>query len=92
MILNVNERFQLRRWGSQDKSSLTKYANNEKVSTFLRDVFSFPYTESDADWWIKRNEAMYGEEKETQEECENFAIVDTEKGFGIGVEIGKDET
>src|SRR5215467_4392222 len=43
----------LRRWRNDDKSSLVRHANNRQVWRNLRDVFPHPYTESDANVWLR---------------------------------------
>src|SRR5512145_390027 len=43
----------LRKFTLKDTSSLAHNANNRKVADFLRDVFPFPYTESDAHFYIE---------------------------------------
>ena len=43
----------LRPWRIDDALSLCKYANNSKVSENLRDIFPFPYTQVDAEFFIK---------------------------------------
>lgn len=43
----------LRQWTLSDKTSLMQHANNRKVWRNLRDSFPHPYTESDADEWLK---------------------------------------
>jgi len=42
----------LRPWRIDDALSLCKYANNSKVSDNLRDIFPFPYTLKDAEFFI----------------------------------------
>ena len=41
------------RWTEQDKSNLAYYANNEKISDCLRNTFPYPYTEEDAEFFIR---------------------------------------
>lgn len=48
----TGERFILRPFRITDKKSLTKHANNKKISDNLRDRFPYPYTEEDAEWFI----------------------------------------
>jgi ribosomal-protein-alanine N-acetyltransferase len=43
----------LRPWTPADKSSLIENANNRNVWRNLADVFPHPYTEADADNWIR---------------------------------------
>ncbi len=42
----------LRPFQITDKQALAKHANNEKISSNLRDRFLYPYTEEDAEWFI----------------------------------------
>lgn len=44
--------FELRDWKLDDAESLVKYANNPKVSCFLRNTFPSPYTLDDAHFFI----------------------------------------
>jgi len=44
----------LRPWGPADKASLIANANNRNVWRNLADVFPHPYTEADADDWLRR--------------------------------------
>lgn len=48
----IRDRFVLRTWQMEDKTSLIKYANNIKVWRNVRDRFPYPYTEKDAVDWI----------------------------------------
>lgn len=43
----------LREWRRGDEPSLVRHANNRNVWINLRDVFPFPYTQSDARDWIR---------------------------------------
>ena len=43
----------IRRWNEQDKNNLAYYANNEKISGCLRNTFPYPYTEEDAEFFIR---------------------------------------
>jgi ribosomal-protein-alanine N-acetyltransferase len=43
----------LRRWRPEDKASLILHANNRRVWRNLRDIFPHPYTEADADSWLR---------------------------------------
>jgi ribosomal-protein-alanine N-acetyltransferase len=43
----------LRPWSAADKPSLIAHANNRAVWRNLADVFPHPYTEADADDWIR---------------------------------------
>ena len=44
--------FVLRSFEITDKKALARHANNEKISSNLRDRFPYPYTEEDAEWFI----------------------------------------
>ncbi len=46
------QKFTLREWKPEDRESLAKYANNEKIACNLRNVFPCPYSFSDADFYI----------------------------------------
>ena len=48
----TGEGFILRSFQLTDAKSLTKHANNKKISDNLRDRFPHPYTEEDAEWFI----------------------------------------
>lgn len=43
----------LREYKKSDIERLVLLANNYNVSRYLVDTFPFPYTQQDADWWIK---------------------------------------
>ena len=43
----------LRSWNINDVSSLVKHANNSHIADFLRDIFPFPYTRNDAEFFIQ---------------------------------------
>ena len=45
--------FLLRPFEITDQKALAKHANNENISSNLRDQFAYPYTEEDAEWFIK---------------------------------------
>lgn len=53
MTLIFTARLKLRPWESEDWKPLLRYANNRKVWLGLREIFPHPYTEKDAQWWIK---------------------------------------
>ena len=74
----------IRRWRMDDKASLVRYANDQRVSRNLRDGFPHPYTESDADAWLAL--ATDGDRAPWM-----FAIeVNAEAVGGIGLERGRD--
>jgi [ribosomal protein S5]-alanine N-acetyltransferase len=43
----------LRSWKSEDKNDLILNANNYKIWRNLTHMFPYPYTEKDAEFWIK---------------------------------------
>jgi len=47
--------FILRYWQSGDELTLVKHANNRRIADNLRNIFPFPYTQNDAQWWINHN-------------------------------------
>lgn len=51
-ILSVMNTLVLRRYRESDIERLVILANNENVSRYLVDTFPYPYTKTDADWWI----------------------------------------
>jgi RimJ/RimL family protein N-acetyltransferase len=48
----TREGFILRPFRHADKKSLSRHANNKKISENLRDRFPHPYTEESAEWFI----------------------------------------
>jgi len=73
----------LRSYESTDKNAIVKYANNYNVSRLLRDLFPFPYTEKDAEFWLQQ--AL------RQEVESNFAIANHEELIGaIGLNAQDD--
>ena len=42
----------LRKWCREDAADVAKYANNEKIAQYLRDIFPHPYTLEDAQTFI----------------------------------------
>jgi [ribosomal protein S5]-alanine N-acetyltransferase len=53
MINLVLSKCILRKFTLKDVSSLAHHANNKNIANFLRDVFPFPYDESDALFFIE---------------------------------------
>lgn len=45
-------KYKLRRWQDSDKPSLIKHANNKKIAMYLRNGFTYPYTEKTADFFL----------------------------------------
>ena len=50
--IELEEKIKIRPLKISDKSELAKLANNKKIWNNLRDYIPFPYTESDADFFI----------------------------------------
>jgi RimJ/RimL family protein N-acetyltransferase len=50
----VLSRCWLRPFREGDQASIVRYANNRRVWLNLRDAFPHPYTQSDADAWVRR--------------------------------------
>ena len=67
--------FVLRPWKPGDEAALVWHANNRKISRRMRDSFPHPYTQADAEDWIRQVQAQ-GEPP-----C-NFAIVLAEEPIG----------
>ena len=44
----------LRPWRTTDVQSVTKYASNQKIAANLRDGFPYPYSEKDAQFFIRK--------------------------------------
>jgi [ribosomal protein S5]-alanine N-acetyltransferase len=74
----------LRRWRLTDKPSLVRHANNRNIWRNLRDLFPFPYTEANADWWL-------GTMTSPEPPAWHYAIeVDGEAAGGIALRRGFD--
>lgn len=73
----------VRSWRKTDKADLLRYADNIRVARNLRDAFPYPYTASDADYWLD-----YVRARDPQT---NFAIeVDGQAVGGIGFTLLQD--
>ncbi|MEG0614642.1 MAG: GNAT family protein [Oscillospiraceae bacterium] len=44
--------FSLEKWDKKFIDDVTKYANNPKIATNLRNIFPNPYTKTDAEWYV----------------------------------------
>lgn len=51
------ENIQIREFQIADVKSIVKYANNYKISKYMRDSFPYPYTETNALNWIEFTKA-----------------------------------
>ena len=75
----------IRRWNEQDKNNLAYYANNEKISGCLRNTFPYPYTEEDAEFFIRLARHVHSEREWI------LAIdVNREAVGGISLDFGED--
>lgn len=73
----------VRPWRAGDEPSLTRHANNRRVSLNMRDRFPYPYSHADAEEWIRTASA--------ETPVTNFAIVVAGSAVGgIGFELGAD--
>ena len=73
----------IRSWRPGDEASLIHHANNRNVWRNLRDEFPHPYTEADAEEWIRKATVAIPETA--------FAIaVDGAAVGGIGLRLGHD--
>ena len=45
-------KYTLRKWQDSDKPNLIKHANNRKIAMYLRNGFTYPYTEKAADFFL----------------------------------------
>jgi [ribosomal protein S5]-alanine N-acetyltransferase len=73
----------LRSWEPLFLESLVNNANNQHISSNMRDIFPFPYTLEDGKTWI--------EMAQNENPICNFAIIlDHEAVGGIGLVIGSD--
>ena len=80
---SAKEKYFLRKFRLGDEEALIKHANNWKIAQNLKDVFPFPYTADDADWWVRNVNSLNRNEV--------FAIeVNNEVVGAIGVIFGTD--
>ncbi len=73
----------IRDWTGDDVRSIVRYANNRKVSMWLRDRFPFPYTEANANAFLS---VVLRQDPRTV-----FAIATEREAIGgVGLEFGSD--
>jgi RimJ/RimL family protein N-acetyltransferase len=73
----------IRRYQAADKGALVRIANNWQIAKNMRNAFPHPYTDADADAWLK--------ELESRNLLTNFAIiVDSQFAGGIGLTLRGD--
>ena len=77
--------FSLRAWELSDRDSLANYANNEKISANLRNAFPFPYTKSDAEYFLR--DCI---EKGSDRQLLLAIVVDGEAVGGVGIFLQED--
>ena len=77
--------FILEEWKEDHIPGVAKYANNEKIAGRLRDSFPYPYTEEDAQWFVR--DCM---EKEGKTQLSRAIVVNGEAVGSIAV-IRKDD-
>ena len=78
-----NDLIEIRQWRESDKENLVLHANNINVAERLDKTFPFPYTISDAEFWIQLSQ------KDTP--LQKLAIVYNNQACGaisIGFEVG----
>lgn len=78
-------KFTLEEWSEAYIPSVAKYANNEKIAGRLRDSFPYPYTEEDAEWFVK--DCM---EKEGKTQFSKAIVIDGEAVGSISLLFGDD--
>lgn len=72
-------------WSESHIASVAKYANNEKIAGRLKDSFPYPYTDKDAEWFVK--DCM---EKEGKSQFSRAVVVDGEAVGSITFVFGED--
>lgn len=73
----------IRSWRPRDDRSLVVHANNRNIWRNLRDEFPYPYTQADAEAWIKNATAAIPETA--------FAVaVEGAAVGGVGLRLGQD--
>lgn len=83
MKLSIGDEYYIRSFEDSDIPAIAKYANNRNIWINLTNKFPHPYTEADAQAWIRHVKAQ---EVET-----NFAIASKEELIGgIGFELQAD--
>lgn len=82
----------IRGWRKEDKTPLLKLVNNKKIWDNVRDRLPFPYTDKDADEWLKLNVGITPVLNFVIEAGENFAgsigMVPKEDVYRCNMEIG----
>lgn len=76
---------QLRKFQASDAQDVAKYADNQKIAKWLRDIFPHPYTLADAEWYVNDCAAN----SETRQ-CLRAIVVDGEVVGSVGVYLQND--
>ena len=76
---------QLRKFQASDAQNVAKYADNQKIAKWLRDIFPHPYTLADAEWYVNDCAAN----SETRQ-CLRAIVVDGEVVGSVGVYLQND--
>lgn len=63
----------LREMKHEDKSQFVQFLNDERVIKFLSSRIPFPYTETDAEWWVTRGSKDDGIVSAI--ECDGYFII-----------------
>lgn len=77
--------FILRAWKKEDAESVAVAANNEKIARNLRNVFPYPYTLADAEWYVN-DCIVHGEEHQIT----RAIVVDGKAVGSIGIFVKDD--
>lgn len=72
--------FQLEKWCDEYIDDVAYYANNINIANNLRNAFPFPYTKSNAEWYV--NDCI---ENEGLTQCTRAIVVDNHAIGSIGV-------
>lgn len=77
--------FELKSWDTSYIDDVHKYANNKNIADRLRDVFPYPYTRNDAEWYI--NDCI---SKEGNNQITRAIVVDNHAVGSIGIFVQSD--
>ena len=72
--------FVLEKWDKRFIPDIARHANNKKIAAMLRDVFPYPYTLQDAEWFV--NDCM---EKEASRQMLRAIVAEGQAVGSIGV-------
>lgn len=80
-LLTSSEEVQLVSWHPDHREGLVAEANDREIWRNLLDSFPHPYTNEDAEFWIKHT-------SEAQPSCHLCILVAGQVAGGIGIEVG----